>query len=244
MALVVQRRHRPEASAGTTPARTMRAMDLAGHAADGLPATCADPGCVAAVDRGDRWVGPHCSVEEGGRAHFHHRDRLYASVRERRAAAFAELCARLDRDPVDFVTAWTYLRDHPIFNRPRLPAHLDVNVDELDDEALTSVRAPQWLEDSNGLQAMWIHVSRGADGIVVELEHGPHLWFDDVTLEDWTHFPASGQPTHDPRLDVRAGSYEDAIIELAARVRAAYGDDRSRVRDRFAGSAAGSDCSR
>jgi hypothetical protein len=212
----------------------MDPMDVPGHTDSGSPTTCDDPACAAALARGDRWIGPHCSVEADGRAHFHHIDILHASVRAANEAAFTEIAARLALDPDDFPTAWSYLQRHPIFHRPRLPRHLEVGIDQLCDGDLDAVRSAEMLEDCDGLRDLYMSVTRDERGrTLIVLEHGPHLWFDDIDPARWHHFPAAGQATHDCELDVYAPTYEIAVIDLAAKVRGRYGDDRSRVSSRF-----------
>ena len=206
-----------------------RTVDVDGHTAGGAPDTCTDAGCVEAGARGDRWIGPHCSVEDDGRTHFHHVDALHANAKARRDADFADLCRQLDAEPGDFPTAWHYLQNHPIFHRPELPADLRRFVDELNDSELEEVRNTDVI-DADGLRDMWVAVQRDDDGgTVVTLEHGPHLHVEDVNLAQWTRFPAEGQASHDPRLDSTAATCEQAIVMLAAKVRATYGDDRARV---------------
>jgi hypothetical protein len=213
-------------------------MDVAGHLPDGSPDGCTDPGCVAAAQRGDRWLGPHLSLEPDGggrsRGHFHHRDILHETVRQQRDDDFVAICARLTDRPDDPAVAWTYLRHHPIFWRPAPPRHLDVDIAELSATDLARATDARWLVDTDGLRNLDLRLGRGDDGTLqVSLEHGPHLWVDDITPGDWTYFAASGQATCDPRLNVQAATYEDAVVALAARVRAVYGDDRSRVAAAF-----------
>lgn len=207
----------------------MTAMDVPGHDHQGRPVTCADTQCQAALRRADTWIGPHLSVEADGRAHFHHTDALHASVRAARDADFLAVCGRFDADPTDFVTAWTYLSLHPIFWRPLLPATLCVSADQLDADGIHTASDPPTVDDTDGLRDMYMSVRTIGPATVVELEHGPHLWVSDVERRHWHQFPAQGQSAHDPRLDVTAGSYEDAIVALAARVRSVYGNNRAQV---------------
>lgn len=209
-------------------------MHVANHNDDGTPDGCMEPGCLAAEARGDRWIGPHCSVGERGRAYFHHRDVLYETVRTDRIASFTKLCATLDNDPKNFKTAWEYIRFHPIFHRPLLPRELDIDIQGLSPDQLAQVLNPDHLEDCDGLRNMDISLECDDDGSVnVVLEHGPHLRLEDIDSEKWVYFSASGQASCDIALTAVAPTYEQAIVTLAENIRNVYGDDRSKVRTRF-----------
>jgi hypothetical protein len=199
-----------------------------GHGDNGFPESCTVPSCLDAAARGDRWVGPFLSIEADGRAHFHHRDTLHARVRAENATRFTELAAAFEADPDDFVVAWQYLCAHPIFHRPIWLPGSGRTVAELSESELAG--PPRFVEDTDGLQDLWLYVERDTDGAaVIHLEHGPHLWPHDIpTSEHWCT-PADGLASHDLRLNVSGPSYEMAIVALAGRVRTVYGHDRSRV---------------
>lgn len=206
---------------------------VAGHRVDGEPDGCEDPGCVEAKVRGDRWIGAYLSFGEEGRAHFHHTDVLHVKVQEQRSASFVQTCELFTESPDDFVVAWQYLNAHPIFSRPLLPPHLCVKADELNEEELDQVYNADMF-DEDGLRDMWMTVTRNEnDEVEVWLEHGPHLWLEDVAVDHRHWFHTEGQSSHDHELDVYASTYELAVVELANKVRFRYGDDRSRVKEHF-----------
>lgn len=202
---------------------------MEGHLEAGPAETCTAPGCVAARERGDEWIGPFCSVEPDGRVHMHHTDVLRDRVAARRVEEFADLCAELAERPDDVVLAWRYLSEHPIFHRPVAPPPAGRTAAELTAEELASIGS--WFtETDDGMRDAWTSISRAGSGaVVVQIEHGPHLWPTDLQKEDLRTIPAEGVSSLDHRLDVAAATFEEAIVELAARVRAVYGDDRSQV---------------
>jgi hypothetical protein len=207
---------------------TVKNMSIEGHRGDGTPEGCEAEDCIAAAERNDRWLGVHLSLEPGGRAHFHHRSELHASVRADDDARFSDLAVNYDGTPDDFPLSWKYLTSHPIFHRPiPVDAHGRTAADLTEDE-LTA--PPEFIDNCDGLRDMWSFVDRDSLGeVVVELEHGPHLWPADVPATERWNTPASGTSSHDPRLDVSAATYEAAIVALAAKVRSHYGHDRSNV---------------
>lgn len=88
----------------------------------------------------------------------------------------------------DFVYAYRFLNEHPVFWSRR------------------SEVSTQWNTDS-GLSSMWVHPTRNDKGeTVVMLEHG-------AAVPD-----ARTMHYHDMRLDIYEPTYEKAIIELAKRV--------------------------
>lgn len=202
-------------------------MDVAGHHEDGTVDDCVDAECLAAAARGDRWIRAFLSVEPGGRAHFHHTSELHARVRAHHDDQFRQTAAAYDNDPTDFVTAWTYLMNHPVFHRPLYGCPSGATAADLPSEQLGTV--PDHVDDCDGLRGVWMHVARDAGQAAVCLEHGPHLWPHDVPSAERRNFPADGMSSHDIDLDVCAASYEDAIVHLAANVRGKYGHDRSNV---------------
>jgi hypothetical protein len=202
-------------------------VNVYGHLDDGTVDICDDAECLAAVTRGDRWIGAFLSVEPGGRAHFHHSSELHAHVRAHHDDQFRQTAAAYDNNPTDFVTAWTYLMNHPMFHRPGYGVRSGATMDELSSEQLAA--PPDHIDDSNGLQDLWMHVSRDDGRVAVYLEHGPHLWPHDVPSTEHRNFPADGMSSHDIDLDVCAATYEDAIVRLAANVRGKYGHDRSNI---------------
>jgi hypothetical protein len=134
--------------------------------------------------------------------------------------------------PDDVQAAWRYLLEHPIFWSWALPAHVaDADASEIDEAAWARIEADSWLDDSDGLAEMHVAVSSSDDGTMVSLEHGPVLWALDVPPGHRAGLRVGGTPSHDPRLDVAEPTWERAIVALAAKVRRAYGDDRSRVAD-------------
>jgi hypothetical protein len=177
--------------------------------------------------RGDRWIGAHLSLEEDGRVHFHHMGELRTHLRADRDARFLELAEAYDASPEDFVAAWSYLSEHPIFHRPVHSGGRDQVVADLTADELTS--PPEFVDDCDGLRDMWMQVSRIDGQVVVSLEHGPHVWPHDVPSSQHWSLPANGISSHDPDLDVRAESYESAVVALAESVRRCYGHDRSRI---------------
>jgi hypothetical protein len=203
-------------------------MTAAHHTDGGAPDGCSEPDCLAALERGDRWIGPFLSVEPDGRAHFHHRDTLQKRVRANSAAQFDAVAATFELNPTDFVYAWRYLTEHPIFHRPIWMPGAGRTIEDLTEEELAG--PPRFVDDSAGLQDMWMHIERDTEGeTIIYLEHGPHLWPENIpTTEHWCT-PADGIASHDLRLNVSANSYEEAIIALAGRVRDVYGNDRARV---------------
>jgi hypothetical protein len=203
-------------------------MGLEGHLSDGTPHGCDDPGCVAATERSDRWLGPHLSLEPDGRAHFHHRSELRSKVRADHDAQFAELAQVYDTNPSDFVSAFNYLTEHPLFHRPAHGGASGRTMAELTPDEL--VGTPEFVDDGDGLRDMWMHVSRDENGApVVYLEHGPHLWPQNIAADQYATIPAGGTPSHDVTLDVEASTYEQAIVALAAKVRERYGHNRSLI---------------
>lgn len=199
-----------------------------GHDDDGAPTDCVEGDCVAAVSRGDRWISAFASVEAGGRAHFHHRDELHARVRTARADYFTRLAATYDAHPGDFIAAWAYLQHHPIFHRPSWPHGRGRTISDLTEQELAA--PPPFVNDEDGLRHLWVHVAREDDGTaVIHLEHGPHLWPENIPPQSHWHTPADGLSSHDLRLNVTEDSYEAAIVTLARRVRVFYGHDRSKV---------------
>jgi hypothetical protein len=77
---------------------------------------------------------------------------------------------------------------------------------------------------------MWMRVWREDDGHTrVGLEHGPHLWPCDVNPDQHFCTPVDGMSSHDPKLDVSAPTYEEAIVALAGKVRHHYGHDRFKI---------------
>jgi hypothetical protein len=203
-------------------------MSIDGHRDDGTPQGCGRVECVAAAQRGDRWLGAHLSLEPDGRAHVHHRRELHTNVRTANDIRFAELAQHYDTNPDDFVTAFRYLVDHPIFHRPVRPGALGQTLSDLTADEVAA--PPEFIDDDDGLRDMWTHVDRDRYGAAaVALEHGPHLWADNIAADQYAHTPAGGISSHDIALDVEASTYEDAIVALAAKVRARYGHDRSQI---------------
>ena len=202
-------------------------MDVVGHHHDGTVDDCVDAECLAAAARGDRWIDVFMSVEPDGRAHFHHTSELHARVRSHHDDQFRQIAAAYDDTPADFVVAWTYLTNHPVFHRPRYGCPAGATGADLPSDILGAV--PDHVDDGDGLRDVWMHVSRGDGQVAVRLEHGPHLWPHDVPAAERRNFPADGMSSHDIALDVCAETYEDAIVRLAANVRSKYGHDRSTV---------------
>jgi hypothetical protein len=202
-------------------------MDVVGHHQDGTVDSCDDAECLAAAARGDRWIGAFLSVESGGRAHFHHNSELHARVRAHHDNQFRQTAAAYDDNPTDFVTAWTYLMNHPVFHRPWYGLRPGVTADELDSDKLAA--PPNYIDDGDGFRDLWMHVCLEDGQVVVYLEHGPHLWPHDVPVAEHGNVPADGMSSHDIDLDVRAATYEEAIVRLAANVRSKYGHDRSNI---------------
>jgi hypothetical protein len=211
-----------------------------GHAPDGTPTSCADVSCVAA--RSERWLGPHCSLDERNRATFHHREELYLGQAASAVVRASALAVRRRQYPEDFGTCWWYLKCHPMnwrFSSPRLSGR---RAGDLSPEELQETADLRNLVTDDGLVDLFMTViydtppeesgTPQSTGVAVVLEHGPHLWLSDLSPEEFPTTPATGTSTHDYRLDVTADTYEEAVVQLAAKVAEVYGDDRERLSER------------
>ena len=200
------------------------------------PATCGDPTC-AEVPEGSDWLTMGMSVDPSGRVRFHHHAESRMHLRVYREQAWNELCEQYAANPADFVTAYQWLENHPIFHRfnpgtgdgtlpadPTERARVIAEV-ESDDRARIA---------DNGLKDAWVSVFHattddhvGPAGPRVLIEHGPHLWASDHD-DEWT--TAGGCSSHDPNVDAIGATYEEAIVGVAKNVAAHYGNDRAKVR--------------
>jgi hypothetical protein len=170
----------------------------------------------------EHWTVKPWTAEERQRNHEH----LAALRAEQWAAVVAGYIAR----PDDVQAAWRYLLEHPIFWSWVLPAHFeDADASEIDEAAWARIEARSWLDDSDGLADMHVELSSSDGATTVAFEHGPVLWPLDVPPGHRAGLRVGGTRSHDPGLDVAEPTWEQAIVALAAKVRRAYGDDRSRV---------------
>jgi hypothetical protein len=143
---------------------------------------------------------------------------------------FEQLCKEYRKTPSDFVTAWTYLQNHPLFHRPHAAALNGRTVADFGPGELDEVLTDCHVEHDNGLHGMWMHATRDAAGNTeIWLEHGPYLWPGDVDEKEHVFTPSGGMESIDIELNVVADSYENAVVQLAENVRRRYGDDRSLV---------------
>jgi hypothetical protein len=125
-----------------------------------------------------------------------------------------------DKDPTDVHLSWLFLLHHPIFRGDlplldhRFKSNLDINIvqvnpetDAIDDNPLLNTKTQVWLEcghtinwRESGDEAVWKY---SKDGVV-----------DNV---------------HDYKLGSGGDTFEDAIVNLAEKVRLEYGYDRSKI---------------
>jgi hypothetical protein len=148
-----------------------------------------------------------------------------------RAQDWTSTAAGYAADPDSMVAAWRYLTAHPIFWSYRVPDGLaGIELSAVDEDVWARIETEGWLCYDQGLADLETSVIGLPDGPQVRLEHGPMLWPLDVPAEHRMGMRIGGTPSHDPRLDVSAPSWEQAIVALAAKVRQHYGDDRAKAR--------------
>lgn len=171
-------------------------------------------------------MGPFMSIAADSMTYFHHASELAEQVMRDQRQNFERICVRLSASPTDHVAAWDYLTNHPIFWRY---GHVELG-EALDEAEIRAFETHRNLIADDGLRDMWMKLHRDADGAaVVVLEHGPHMWASEIDPKTWGVRPLAGMGTHDPDLDSAAPTFELAIVALAARVRAKYGDSRPAV---------------
>lgn len=103
------------------------------------------------------------------------------------------------KDPTNWATAWEWISQHPAFwhTLPNLSKYWQTN---------------------NGWTNHYLKVTQNKKKTFVTIEHGPYV---DEEQQDETITPRK-HPTHDPRLDTTASTYEEAVIKLAKKIHKHY----------------------
>ena len=157
-------------------------------------------------DEGDPdWDGRGLVVLPDGSVKFARASGEYAARWHAIRAEWAECVIAYESAPGDVAAAWAYISGHPAFwtfhSGALPPDHVTL------------------LETSEGIQGtiVWALWRDEAGDVRVRLETGPRS----LVPDEHGHIHS-----HDYRLDVIAGTCEEAILALAATIRRVYGNDR------------------
>lgn len=144
---------------------------------------------------------------------------IYHQDRERIVAFY-------QKNPKDYVAAWAYLENHPIFTT------LDGVLPYFHRSLCTAVVSPRGKLNKSKTKTKWFKKRK----TLVTLECGPVYFAEDApegffSPEDVLHEEDGNTFSipHDIKLDCGARSHKKAVIKLARNVKKHYGDDRSRV---------------
>lgn len=161
-------------------------------------------------DGGDpRWRGEKMERGEDGYYHYRRPPGAHAEHWKHTRETWEEIVRAYEATPDDFRSAWFYLDHHMIYWKFYPGARLPVN-------------HIVHLQDDYGF---------GSDSIVVgvsDVDGYPNVWLETGHSEMFPSESLKGQHTQwrDPALDVRAGTYEKAVVKLARLVWEKYGNDR------------------
>lgn len=159
-------------------------------------------------DEGDPdWDGRRFMKLPDGTAKFARPPGEYAGMWQAIREEWAECVAAYESAPGDVAAAWAYISGHPAFWTSDDAGIL------LPPDHVTR------LETSEGVQGtvVWALWRDEAGDVRVRLETGPRS----LVPDEYGHIHS-----HDYRLDVIAGTCEEAILALAATIRRVYGNDR------------------
>lgn len=140
---------------------------------------------------------------------------LYRSIQIRREDRWRSLVLAYEEDPEDFLCAWTWLNEHPLFYQFHREFH------------------------ERGLNGQRGILDGGVEVVPTKVQPRNRRHSEDPTkntlLQFWVEvFPCSIVPdetirVHDYERDTGADTYEEAIVKAAKEIYAHHGNDRAQL---------------